>query len=406
MPNLLTKVVALSFVLLWAGSAGAGKLTVAQQCEKARIKADIELASCMGKAKLKGIKGQPGEEEARSFRCLPQLFERLRKAEERAERKGESCPRPEPVTETTETPSWLMVQDSGSVSFDFDVSIDEGCPAEAFWSGTMTMEDADPETLWFSDRPDRVAFTQTTDEFVTGFHETFTASTGGDPNAVLNWQDPADDVEKHAVLELRYVEGTSPQYDGDARVLTYSVCGLRLDDPDTLQPLPESEQVEPPESVSSIGNITLFIDSVVIPAVIPALGGEPTQIGPFLGVSVYDLDGPNPGGQHRIGWAIASNIPSPFSAAEMVGWWMVVNGHYLKIHSVAGADDGWNHWQVTPSICSNIIPDSAPCGSSYEFTVSFCTTNPCPGVEVPWSSQLYIPSVTPPKYCGNPPFRC
>ena len=259
MPNLLTKVVALSFVLLWAGSAGAGKLTVAQQCEKARIKADVKHAKCIGKAKLKGIKGPRTKEEARLARCDSKLVERLRRAEAKAERKGGSCPTPAPVTGT---PKWLMVQDSGSVSFDFDVSIDEGCPVEAFWSGTMTMGDADPETLWFSDRPDRLAFTETTDEFVTGFGTTFTASTGGDPNAVLNWQDPADDVEKHAVLELRYVEGTSPQYDGDARVLTYSVCGLRLDDPDTLQPLPESEQVEPPETVSSIGNVTLFIDTV------------------------------------------------------------------------------------------------------------------------------------------------
>ena len=249
-------------MLLWAGSAGAGELRVAQQCEKARIEADMKYASCIGKAKLEGIKGRPEKEEARLARCDSKHAERLRRAEARAERKGGSCSflSSVPVTERTEGPSWLMVQDSGSLSFDFDVSIDEGCPAEAFWSGTMTMGDADPETLWFSDRPHRLAFTQTTDEFVAGFGTTFTASTGGDPNAVLNWQDPADDAEKHAVLELRYVAGTSPQYDGDAGVLTYSVCGLRLDDPDTLQPLPESEQVEPPESVSSIGNITLFID--------------------------------------------------------------------------------------------------------------------------------------------------
>jgi len=168
-----------------------------------------------------------------------------------------------------------MVQDSGSVSFDFDASIDEGCPAEAFWSGTMTMRDADPETLWFSDRPNRLAFTQTTDDFVTGFGETFTESTGGDPNAVLNWEDTADDAEKHAVVELRYLEGTSPQYDGDAGVLTYSVCGLRLDDPDTLQPLPESEQVEPPEIISSIGKTTLFID--------PTTGGPAAPYNCFIG---------------------------------------------------------------------------------------------------------------------------
>ena len=365
MPNLLTRVVALSFVLLWAGSAGAGELTVAQQCEMATVKADVKYASCIGKAKLKGIRGQRTKEEARAFRCAGQHFERLGKAEARAERKGESCPTPEPVTETTETPSWLMVQDSGSVSFDFDGSIDEGCPAEAFWSGTMTMGDADPETLWFSDRPDRVAFTQTTDEFVTGFRETFTASTGGDPNAVLNWQDPADDAETHAVLELRYVEGTSPQYDGDAGVLTYSVCGLRLDDPDTLQPLPESEQVEPPESVSSIGNITLFID----PTGTPALGSAPTTYGPYSNVSIYDY-----------GWQVAvlrNTIPDVTNAASMVGSWIIVDGQYFVIQSRSKASDpSWHYWNLSPcldfpSSCSN---HDAPRHS----TVQFCTSNPCP----------------------------
>jgi len=403
----LVVALAFSFVLLWAGSAGAGKLTVAQQCEKARIKADIELASCMGKAKLKGIKGQPGEEEARAVRCRTQHIERFRKAKARAERKGGSCPTPEPVAETTEAPSWLMVQDSGSVTFDFDDSIDEGCPAEAFWSGTMTMGDADPETLWFSDRPDRVAFTQTTDEFVTGFVTTFTASTGGDPNAVLNWQDPADDFETHAVLELRYVAGTSPQYDGDAGVLTYSVCGLRLDDPDTLQPLPESEQVEPPESVSSIGNITLFID----PTPSPALGSEPTQLGPFYDVQMYDYAKQIPPSALAV---LSAAIPGARDPQLLVGWWMYVNAGtrgkaYIKI---TGFHNGNGFWPPDPwlglrideggliealgfnGIIGGAPPASPPqagerAGSYYDFTVSFCDTNPCPCVQVPWSSNPY-----------------
>ena len=213
---------AIGVVLLWIGSAGAGKLTVAQQCEKAKIKADAVYARCVGKAKIKGITGERGKKEERLAKCELKLTKRLQKAEDRAESKGGSCATPAPVAEG---PHWLMVQDSDGVRFDFDGSIDEGCPGEAFWSGTMTMTNADPETLWFSDRPDRLAFTQSTDEFVTGFGETFTESTGGDPNGVLNWEDSEDNTEKHAVLELRYVEGTSPSYDGEAGVLTYSVCG-------------------------------------------------------------------------------------------------------------------------------------------------------------------------------------
>ena len=158
-------------------------------------------------------------------------------------------------------PSWLMVQDSEGVSFDFDDVIDEECPSEAFWSGTMTMTGADPDTLWFTDRPDRLAYTEGTAEFISGFGETFSESTGGNPNAVLNWEDAGDGTEKHAVIELRYVDETSPSYDADSAVLTYSVCGLRLDDPETLQTLPDNEQFQPPEDVSVYGRLSLFIDS-------------------------------------------------------------------------------------------------------------------------------------------------
>jgi hypothetical protein len=161
-------------------------------------------------------------------------------------------------------PSWLMVQDSEGVSFDFDEALDEECSSEAFWSGTMTMTGADPDTLWFTDRPNRLAYTAGTAEFISGFGETFSESTGGNPNAVLNWEDADDGTEKHAVIELRYVDATSPSYDPDSAVLTYSVCGLRLDDPGTRDPLPDIEQSQPPVDVNAEGKLGLFIDSVTL----------------------------------------------------------------------------------------------------------------------------------------------
>ena len=79
---------AIGVVLLWIGSAGAGKLTVAQQCEKAKIKADVEYANCVGKAKIKGITGERRKKEERLAKCELKLTERLQKAEDRAESKG------------------------------------------------------------------------------------------------------------------------------------------------------------------------------------------------------------------------------------------------------------------------------------------------------------------------------
>ncbi len=156
--------------------------------------------------------------------------------------------------------SWLMVQQAEGVSFAFDDATDAGCPAEAFWSGTMTMTGADSNTLRFSDRPYRLAFTQPTQEFVSGFAEAFSEASGGNPNAVLTWDDAATGDERFAMVELVAIADASPSYDADSATLTYSVCGLRLDDPDTLTSLADGEQFVPEASPNASGGYSLLID--------------------------------------------------------------------------------------------------------------------------------------------------
>ncbi len=156
--------------------------------------------------------------------------------------------------------SWLVVQDASSVNFAFDDAKDTGCPTEAFWSGTMTMTGADSDTLQFSDRPYRLAFTQPTADFVSGFAEAFAEVSGGNPNAVLTWDDATTGDEKFAVVELVAITDTSPSYDADSNTLTYKVCGLKLDDPNILTPLSDSEQLAPEVSPRASGRYFLFID--------------------------------------------------------------------------------------------------------------------------------------------------
>jgi hypothetical protein len=171
-----------------------------------------------------------------------------------------------PAPPAPEPAEWLMVQDAEAVTFEFDPEVSAECPEEAFWSGAMTMTDADPDTLWFTDRPDRLAYTQSTDASVDGFEQTFSEATGSYPTAVLNWREwdvdeeiPVPGVERHIVVEL-----TSPAYSQEDATLTYAVCGLRLDDPGTLEPLPDAEQYQPEEAPSS-GDFALFIDGVTKP---------------------------------------------------------------------------------------------------------------------------------------------
>ena len=195
-----------------------------------------------------------------------------------------------PAPPAPEPAAWLMVQDAEAVTFEFDAEVSAECPEEAFWSGTMTMTGADPDTLWFTDRPDRLAYTQSTAEFTAGFEQTFSEATGGSPNAVLNWREWDDDgeiplpgEERHIVVEL-----TSAAYSEEDAMLTYSVCGLRLDDPATLEPLPDAEQYQPEEAPAS-GDFALFIDDVTKPVCGPTEAETDCYLWGYCGPDGWDV---------------------------------------------------------------------------------------------------------------------
>ncbi|MCH2186308.1 hypothetical protein MK280_10600 [Myxococcota bacterium] len=151
--------------------------------------------------------------------------------------------------------SWLMVQNAEGLSFAFDDAVDAACPGEAFWSGAMTMTGVDEETLYFTDRPSRRTLTQPTSDFVANFDEAFAPDSGGYPNAVLSWEDAATSRQRADVVEL-----SSPTFDASTSTLVYSVCGLRLDDHETLMPFPDDQQVRPEAMPDATGRVSLFVD--------------------------------------------------------------------------------------------------------------------------------------------------
>lgn len=112
------------------------------------------------------------------------------------------------------------------------------------------------ETLYFSDRPYRHAFHRPTAEFVAQFEESFTQTSGGSPNAVVHWEDASSGNRQGTVVEL-----LAPSYDEAIRTLTYKVMGLRLDDPQTLRPLPDEQQLKPVAEPQTSGSVDLFIDT-------------------------------------------------------------------------------------------------------------------------------------------------
>ncbi len=169
-----------------------------------------------------------------------------------------SCGPGEP---TPEPGSWVMMQDATEVGFRFHYfSSPWACPSDAFWSGTMTMTDVDPETHWFSRTPNDSAVDQPTAEFATDFNSAFTEVTGGYPHGLISWDDPEDGTPHTYALELR-----SPVYDAPATTLAYLVCGLRLDEPATLEPLPDAQLLRPPESPTMSGPARLFMNNFACP---------------------------------------------------------------------------------------------------------------------------------------------
>lgn len=161
---------------------------------------------------------------------------------------------------SSEAESWLMFQDSTRGLFAIDDHVDPSCPPESLWSGDMTLSGVDPNTVFFRESPGRLAFSVPTAEFVAGFGRAFTSTTGGDPTAALHWQDRSSSESRHALVRLRAGASASPDYDEDAQILTYRVCGGTHHDPITGEPLSEEQQAPPDEAPRATGGFLLIID--------------------------------------------------------------------------------------------------------------------------------------------------
>jgi hypothetical protein len=147
--------------------------------------------------------------------------------------------------------SWLMFQDAQSVQFSQSDTLSADCAAQdGLWSGSMTLLQVDPEVLWFTDRPEHSSFNMPVETFVSVFPELFADAP---PNAVVSWDEVAG-AGRHIVVQL-----DAPVLDGED--LTYTACAIPLSDPDTLEPLPESQQYIPPEQPAHVGTISVFIDN-------------------------------------------------------------------------------------------------------------------------------------------------
>ncbi len=165
-----------------------------------------------------------------------------------------------PLNSPPEPVSWMMIQDAQTIEIFFDRSVSSECTTEAFWSGRMKMTGVDKETVWFTNRPWRQIFHESTDFFISNFAKTFAPIEGGNPTAVINWDDATTGEDQNFIVRLLSLPGESPQYTGDT--LSYRVCGLRLDDPMTSQPKPDDQQKPPADVPQAAGKFQLLVDAV------------------------------------------------------------------------------------------------------------------------------------------------
>jgi phosphatidylserine/phosphatidylglycerophosphate/cardiolipin synthase-like enzyme len=175
-------------------------------------------------------------------------------------------PAQRPVPRTT----WLVVQNAKDLALTFDASLYAGCAAnDGLWSGTIALLEADPDTLWFTDRPEHVSFTMATDAFVADFPTLFDPAGAGAPNAVLSWDEAGTGVDHNVVVVLSH-----PWMTNDT--LHYKACGLPLHDEQTLEVLPADAQYVPPANPPNTGSVSLFIDSVEVQGTADDSPPEPT----------------------------------------------------------------------------------------------------------------------------------
>lgn len=150
---------------------------------------------------------------------------------------------PSPIAEDEAT--FLFVQ-SGFTSGILDQA------TEGVQSWMLTLQGAPAQTVFFSDRPARIAGAISTEQFL----ETLDFSAENPPNAalVIGTEDDADVV----ILEL-----TEPVYDPEAATLTYITKILEIDMLETAGYGFTTDPLGPDAYPPEFGPASLFIDSLV-----------------------------------------------------------------------------------------------------------------------------------------------
>ena len=125
-------------------------------------------------------------------------------------------------------------------------SIDPKAGAPGTW--TLTLEHGLGQTVFFSDRPERIVGATPTDAFLTGFG----FAPDNPPNAALLFKNENGE-EDISVIEL-----FNPSYDSDSNTATYDIqllkeyAGMGIDF--------QEQPTEPPEAGATFGAAHLFID--------------------------------------------------------------------------------------------------------------------------------------------------
>jgi hypothetical protein len=118
----------------------------------------------------------------------------------------------------------------------------------------LTLQHASGQTLFFADRPERLAGIVSTDAFL----EEVTAAGNDPPNAAFAFS-PGDGGEE---IEVAVVELTSPSADAEADVISYQVRLIKVDK-DQAGDGKAGKTIEPvTELPASFGQATLFIDDM------------------------------------------------------------------------------------------------------------------------------------------------
>jgi hypothetical protein len=115
------------------------------------------------------------------------------------------------LAETAATADFLFVQTADSMAFDAD-------------AGTLTLSGVSPVTLFFSDRPERIAGNMSTAKFVPFWSEGKDSFLSDPPNADLS-------IMENGALRQTVVVLQDPQLDGDR--LTYKVSVISGEMPAT-----------------------------------------------------------------------------------------------------------------------------------------------------------------------------